>query len=362
MNWATSERRRCNFCSRWSGEMNTSECMCEQFSVRRKRQTETRQSKRDKDSVWCRKNRQSLQASVSKQICRSFFFFFSNLQMFQRLKSQVCVSVWCLCDCRAVSQSHPLVFNTNFDSNLESSSCNHLTLWKRTLQRGWPHCVGFGRDAGRDLCPLWWCVRPSVGVIAIIVCITVAVLLADVPAAWRWGVFSAGRVGRHPPLLVVPHATLKQARVCRVCWFHRRRFQPGVLSHYPCSVFGLFLQQGRLQWLEERGRVQPGVAGWHRRRWGGRRGWYGSKPAQTGARFTWVAEVLRGRPAGAPACWVGSWYRHASRCKRMVWVVAEGMMSGSLQGKGLVETISGEVPIIGGSELKPIRCNTLLRW
>lgn len=33
------------------------------------------------------------------------------------------------------------------------------------------------------------------GVIAIIVCITVAVLLADVTVAWRWGVFSAGRVG-----------------------------------------------------------------------------------------------------------------------------------------------------------------------
>lgn len=52
------------------------------------------------------------------------FFFHSNLQMFQRLKSQVCLSVWCLCDSRA--QSRPLLFN--FDSNLECSSCNYLTL------------------------------------------------------------------------------------------------------------------------------------------------------------------------------------------------------------------------------------------
>lgn len=216
-------------------------------------------------------------------------------------------------------------------------------------------------DSGRDLCWLPWCVRPSVGVIAIIVCIAVAVLLADVPTAWRWGVFSAGRVGWHPPLLVVPHAALKQAWVRRVCWFHRGRFEPGVLCHHPHRVFGLFLQQGRLQWLEEWGRVQPGVARRRRRRWGGRRGWYGSKPSQTGARFTWMAEVLRGRPAGVPACWGGSWYRHASRCERVVWEVAEGMVSGCLQGKGLVETVSGEVPIIGGSEFKPIRGHTLLR-
>lgn len=52
---------------------------------------------------------------------------------------------------------------------------------------------------------------PSVGVIAIVICITVAVLLADVSTARRWGVFSAGCVGGHPPLLVVPHAALKQA-------------------------------------------------------------------------------------------------------------------------------------------------------
>lgn len=45
----------------------------------------------------------------------------------------------------------------------------------------------------------------------------------------------------------------------------------------------------------------------------------------------------------------------------MVWVVAEGMVSGCLQGKGLVETVSGEVPIVGGSEFKPIRGHTLLR-
>lgn len=36
-------------------------------------------------------------------------------------------------------------------------------------------------------------------------------------------------------------------------------------------------------------------------------------------------------------------------------------MSGCLQGKGLVETVSGEVPIIGGSEFKAIRGHALLR-
>lgn len=45
----------------------------------------------------------------------------------------------------------------------------------------------------------------------------------------------------------------------------------------------------------------------------------------------------------------------------MVWVVAEGMVSGCLQGEGLVETISREVTIIGGSEVKPVGGHTLLR-
>lgn len=45
----------------------------------------------------------------------------------------------------------------------------------------------------------------------------------------------------------------------------------------------------------------------------------------------------------------------------MVWVVAEGMVSRCLQGEGLVETVSGEVPLIGGSEVKPIGGHTLLR-
>lgn len=69
-----------------------------------------------------------------------------------------------------------------------------------------PVCVydgegGSGATAGRS----------SVGVIAVVVCITVAVFVADLCAARRWGVFSAGRVGRHPPLLAVPNTTLKQA-------------------------------------------------------------------------------------------------------------------------------------------------------
>lgn len=46
----------------------------------------------------------------------------------------------------------------------------------------------------------------------------------------------------------------------------------------------------------------------------------------------------------------------------MVWVVAEGMVSGCLQGEGLVETISGEVTLIGGSEVKPVGGYALLRW
>lgn len=46
----------------------------------------------------------------------------------------------------------------------------------------------------------------------------------------------------------------------------------------------------------------------------------------------------------------------------MVWVVAEGMVSRCLQWEGLVETITREVPIIGGSEVKAIWGHTLLRW
>lgn len=69
--------------------------------------------RRHGESVWCRKNRQLLQASVSKQICTSFFFFvslffFTNLQMFQRPKPQVFMSVWCLCHFRSAFQSLPL--------------------------------------------------------------------------------------------------------------------------------------------------------------------------------------------------------------------------------------------------------------
>lgn len=74
------------------------------------------------------------------------------------------------------------------------------------------HEGGVGRRRERDCGN---CVRPSVGVIAIVVCIAVAVLLADLSTARRRGVFSARRVRRHPPLLVVPHAALKQARVGR---------------------------------------------------------------------------------------------------------------------------------------------------
>lgn len=46
----------------------------------------------------------------------------------------------------------------------------------------------------------------------------------------------------------------------------------------------------------------------------------------------------------------------------MVWVIAEGMVSGCLQREGLVETISGEVTLIGGSEVKPVWSHALLRW
>ena len=58
------------------GEYTRAYCgsMCEWLRVRRTRRTEIRQSGRDRESVWCGSNRQSLQASVSRQICRSFFF------------------------------------------------------------------------------------------------------------------------------------------------------------------------------------------------------------------------------------------------------------------------------------------------
>lgn len=73
---------------------------------------------------------QTVPAGVCQQADMQIIFFFhpQNLQMFQRLKSQVCLSAWCLCDSRAATQSHPLRFNANFDSNLESSSRNRLTL------------------------------------------------------------------------------------------------------------------------------------------------------------------------------------------------------------------------------------------
>lgn len=45
----------------------------------------------------------------------------------------------------------------------------------------------------------------------------------------------------------------------------------------------------------------------------------------------------------------------------MVWVVAEGMVCGCLQGERLVETISREVTIIRGSEVEAIGGHTLLR-
>lgn len=200
------------------------------------------------------------------------------------------------------------------------------------------------------------------GVITIIVCIAVAVFFTDLSTARGWGVFSAGRIWRHPPLLVFTHTSLKQARVAWVRWFHRRWFEPRLLLHYAHSVFGLVLQQGRLKRVQEWRRVQPGVPRGCRRWGGGRGGWYGSKPPKSGAGFSGVTEVLWGGPAGAPTCWGGSWYRHACRRKRMIWIVAESMVSRCLQGEGLVETISREVPLIGGSEVKPIWGHALLRW
>lgn len=45
----------------------------------------------------------------------------------------------------------------------------------------------------------------------------------------------------------------------------------------------------------------------------------------------------------------------------MVWVVAEGVVSGCLQLEGLVEAVSREVAIIGGSEVEPVGGDALLR-
>lgn len=58
---------------------------------------------------------------------------------------------------------------------------------------------------------LFW--PSSVGVVAVVVCIAVVILLAGLTTARRRGVFSAGCVRRHPPLLVFSHAALEQARV-----------------------------------------------------------------------------------------------------------------------------------------------------
>lgn len=44
----------------------------------------------------------------------------------------------------------------------------------------------------------------------------------------------------------------------------------------------------------------------------------------------------------------------------MVWVVAESVVSGRLQGEGLVEAVSREVAIIRGSEVKPVGGDALL--
>jgi len=45
----------------------------------------------------------------------------------------------------------------------------------------------------------------------------------------------------------------------------------------------------------------------------------------------------------------------------MLWVVAERVVSGRLQGEGLVETVSGEVPVVGGREVEPVGGHALLR-
>lgn len=220
-----------------------------------------------------------------------------------------------------------------------------------------PVCGGVGRR-GRG--GALWRLGVSVGVIAIVVCVDVAVLLADLCPAGGRGVFSAGRVRRHPPLLGVPGAALKQARVGRGRRFHGGGLEPGVLRRRLRCVFGLVLQRGRMQGLEQRGRVQPGVA---RRRGGargGRGGRQGPKPAQARGGLARVAEVLRGGPAGGPARRGGTRDGHARRCKMVVRVVAERVVSGCLQGEGFVEAVPREVPIEGGSEVEPVCGHALL--
>lgn len=75
-----------------------------------------------------------------------------------------------------------------------------------------------------------------------------------------------------------------------------------------------------------------------------------------------MAEELRRGPAGGPARRCDSRYGHAGGCERMVWVVVESVVSGCLQGERLVKTISREVAVIGGSEVKPVGRYALLGW
>lgn len=70
------------------------------------------------------------------------------------------------------------------------------------LDSRWNYSSPSWYTPGRTMCPCgqkcWLTlgyVLASVGVIAIVVCITAAVLLTGLAASWRWGVFSAGRVG-----------------------------------------------------------------------------------------------------------------------------------------------------------------------
>lgn len=44
----------------------------------------------------------------------------------------------------------------------------------------------------------------------------------------------------------------------------------------------------------------------------------------------------------------------------VVGVVGNGMVSGCLQGERFVEAVAGEIPLIGGSEVKPVGSHTLL--
>lgn len=106
--------------------------------------------------------------------------------------------------------------------------------------------------------------------------------------------------------------------------------------------------------------MQPGVA-W---RGGGRRGGRGGdgpEPTQVGVGFSGMAEVLRRGPAGGPARRCDSRHGHAGGCKRVVWVVVESVVGGGLQGERLVKPVSGEVAVIGGSEVKPVGSYPLLR-